>query len=348
MLPTICPYRDEDVFPFSLGEPVEEGLRAHLADCPVCRERLERFLSEATALRQAAEQLSATILQAPATPPRTLGKYYVVGTLCATPRAEFYRALHPELSREVVLRVERAPVPAKGERRAWFLHEARVLAELSHPNLARIRDANFQGDRAFLVLDVKSEPLAKTGPGLPWPAERAVVLTARLGRALEAAHQQGVAARSVTPLTVLVDEAGEPLLIDLGLAGGTDGACAAPTGVAVGRGETSPPRVAANIQGLGRLLYFLLVGQEPSAQLDPIPAGSRAHQQEALQRAAVPPQLQGVCVRALTAGSAEGYARVADIAADLERWLRPGRAWLGWAVGAAVLVVIAGVWWLSR
>ncbi len=327
MSETICPYRDADVLPLSLGDPVADEIRTHVEDCPVCRERLERFQAESTVLRRAAQRLAAPAPAGATGEPSAIGKYCVVGTVATTPQASFYRAMHPKLSKEIVVKLYAEPVGAGEQGRETFLREARALADLVHPNLARVRDANVHDGRPYLVMDVQGVTLQKHAARGPTEPRQAAGLVVRLARAAAAARREGAAAQSLAPTTVLLDDVGEPRLIDLGIPRDGDGTSAA-------------------VPALGELLYLLLVGREPFAKAS---AGAdRSAQREelraALRGAGVPPRLETVCLLASTSKPGEGYADVDDFAAALERTQRGSSALLWLAGAGALLLGFVALW----
>lgn len=100
-----------------------------------------------------------------------------------------------------------------------FLHEAKIAAQLSHPNIVRIFEVGRDGDTVYLVSEfMKGKSL------LQWSEERqlstaeAVDLTITIFEALAEAHRMGVIHRDLKPQNILMDERGEPHITDFGLA----------------------------------------------------------------------------------------------------------------------------------
>src|SRR5205823_2789067 len=100
-----------------------------------------------------------------------------------------------------------------------FLAEGRVLAGLQHPNIAAVYDVDFHQGRPFLAIEyvrgmtVDQFALSRH----PTPPEAAALL-AQVARAVAAAHRRGVVHRDLKPRNILIDEAGQPRVIDFGLA----------------------------------------------------------------------------------------------------------------------------------
>jgi hypothetical protein len=187
---------------------------------------------------------------------------------------------------------------------------------------------------------------------------QAAALVARLARALAVAHRRGVVHLDLKPGNIMVDEAGQPRIIDFGLAqfrhgwrgddaaevsGGTP-AFMAPEQA---RGEQVGP--ASDIFALGSVLYTLLVGKPPFRGKNVQEVLGQARRGDfdrtALRTAGVPRRLERICLRAMATDPAGRHAQSEDLAADLESYLRRPRL-LAYAAVAAGLIVAAVVgWW---
>jgi serine/threonine protein kinase len=195
----------------------------------------------------------------------------VIAPLDAGGQGLVYRGLHPTLGRDVVIKLSRAAGgPADRDR---LQEEGRILADLEHPNLARVYDLDVHDGRAFLVMEyVRGPHLEQFARQRPPSPRQAAALVAPVAQALAAAHRRGVVHRDVKPKNILIDEAGRPRLIDFGLARLEDAWHQAPSeeGEVAGTLAYMPPEQArdaaevgprSDVFSLGGVLYFLLTGK---------------------------------------------------------------------------------------
>ena len=151
---------------------------------------------------------------------------------------EVYRAEDTELGRQVAIKVLPTAFLEDEDRLARFEREARLLAQLQHPNIASIYGLERFGATRALVLELVEGPTLadRLGAGALSVAE-SLEIAAQIARALEAAHEKGIVHRDLKPHNVKVSEDGEVKVLDFGLAKALD-----PTGEdsLAGTPESSP------------------------------------------------------------------------------------------------------------
>ncbi len=155
---------------------------------------------------------------------------------------------------------------------AWpsLRREAEVLANASHPNLARLVEADPEG--SWIALErIRGVTL------VDWARDRdldeVLRVALQLVDALEHLHAQGVVHGDVKPSNVMIDESGDAHLIDLGIA---TRAGEAVEGFKGTLGYAAPellssraPNTTTDLYGLGALLYTCLTGRTPFVAPDP-------------------------------------------------------------------------------
>jgi predicted Ser/Thr protein kinase len=288
--------------------------------------------------------------------PGAIGRYLVVDQLDVGAQGQVFRVIHPNLGQDMVLKLGRKPVGA--DERTSLIAEGRLLADLKpHINLVRIYDLDFHNDRPFLVMEyVHGRNLEDYARDEPVTPRRAAELVAKLAGALAMVHRKGVVHRDIKPRNILIDEMGEPRLIDFGLArlrnawsdpsattwGGTL-AFMAPEQARLEHDRTGPK---SDIFGLGAVLYFLLTGQAPfvGETQDEIWEHARRCEFEprALRIAKVPRRLERICLKALAADPADRYATAEAFEKALKRYLIRPKV-LGALAGGSGLVLLGSL-----
>ena len=148
-----------------------------------------------------------------------LGRYQIIGLLGAGGMGTVYRALDTDLGREVAIKALGHAFRGDLGSLRRFEREARILAAMSHPNIAAIYGLERLGGSPYLVLErVEGETLAHRiarGP-LPWQEASSIALEIIDG--LEEAHGKGVIHRDLKPSNVMLAPGGRVKLLDFGLA----------------------------------------------------------------------------------------------------------------------------------
>ncbi len=129
-----------------------------------------------------------------------------------------WKARDTKLDRTVAVKIPRSgqtdPVEAE-----QFLREARTAAQLRHPNIVNVHEVGRDGDRVYIVSDlVDGLSLADWLTGQRMTVREAAELCEKIARALHYAHQMGIVHRDMKPANIMIDVAGEPHVMDFGLA----------------------------------------------------------------------------------------------------------------------------------
>ncbi|HLM82233.1 MAG TPA: protein kinase [Terriglobales bacterium] len=148
-----------------------------------------------------------------------LGAYEIQSPLGAGGMGEVYRATDTKLGRDVALKVLPAEMAQDAERLGRFRREAKVLAQLDHPNIVTIYSVEESAGVHFLTMQlVDGQPLDRLIPQDGLPIERIVEIGSALADALAAAHEKGIVHRDLKPANVMVSNEGRVKVLDFGLA----------------------------------------------------------------------------------------------------------------------------------
>ncbi|MGO9467946.1 MAG: serine/threonine-protein kinase, partial [Isosphaeraceae bacterium] len=284
--------------------------------------------------------------------PATIGKYLVVGQFPRSGQAEVFRVVHPQLHRDLVLKLALKPIGEDG--RSEIIADGKVLAELEHPNIVRLHDLDFHEGRPYLVMEyVRGRDLAQFAREERLTPRRAAALVAEVAGAVAFAHRRGIVHQDIKPRNILIDEAGRPRVIDFGLAWQQDawsGSSAQSEGGTFAymapeqaRVDLNRVRPLSDVFALGAVLYFLLTRKAPFDAPTPADSWARARgcdfDRSALKKPGIPRRLERICLKAL---DPEPQARYRS-AAKLEQALRyfVDWRWIANGAAAAALLVVA-------
>ena len=195
-----------------------------------------------------------------------------------------YQAKEPHSDRIVALKCVLAYQGDSDHLVARFRREAETAARLDHPNIVPIYQVGETAD-GFPYYTMKYAPagslLQARGPLRQHPRQ-SVQLMVKVARAVHYAHEQGVLHRDLKPGNILLDDHGEPLVSDFGLARceavssyltrslasfGTPGYIAPEQA----DGPAAQLTPSADIYSLGAMLFELLAGRPPSSGTTPLP-----------------------------------------------------------------------------
>jgi serine/threonine protein kinase/predicted ATPase len=280
----------------------------------------------------------------PATPqaalsmPASFGRYQVRNALGAGGFGAVYLGHDTQLDRPVAIKVLQGGPEVPQAEAEQFLHEARRLAQLSHPGIVAVHDVGLDRGQIYIVSDFLDGPhlgrwLGDNRPA--WP-EAARIATA-VADALAHAHSRLIVHRDIKPANIILTQDRGPVLVDFGL--GLDEARAGGSELGVISGTPSymaPEQVAGaahridgrtDIYSLGVVLYEMLCGRVPfrASNLrellrqvrDDDPQPPRQLNRD------IPPELETACLKALAKRLQDRYTTADDFAEDLRRVSQP-------------------------
>jgi basic membrane protein A len=264
---------------------------------------------------------------------KQLGPYQIVAPLGEGGMAAVYRAYQPGMERYVALKVLPRRFADDPEFSARFQREARILAQLQHPHILPVFDYGQVEGYSFIVMPfVPSGTLTDSMQGQPLPLPRIRQVISQVGDALSYAHGRGLVHRDVKPSNVLIDESGNCLLTDFGLARMVEASVnLTATGTIMGTPAYMSPEQGAgskidsrsDIYSLGIILYEMATGRVPYRAETPV-AVVFMHVSGPLPlprsvNPDLPEAVERVILKALARNPDDRYQTAEDLVAALKR-----------------------------
>jgi eukaryotic-like serine/threonine-protein kinase len=157
--------------------------------------------------------------EAAVVPGQDLGRFKILDLLGAGGMGSVYRAVDATLGREVAIKGLAQAFRGDSASLRRFEREARVLATLSHANIAAIYGFERLNGSPYLVLErVEGETLAQRLARGPLPIDEALAVATQIIAGLEEAHAKGVIHRDLKPSNVMLTPGRHVKLVDFGLA----------------------------------------------------------------------------------------------------------------------------------
>jgi eukaryotic-like serine/threonine-protein kinase len=267
---------------------------------------------------------------------RVLSHFELLEQIGGGQYGDVWRAHDLDLNRIVAVKIPRIS-ELDHETLSLFLREARTAAGLKHPNIVPVHEVGREGGTAYIVSDfISGETLAaRLKEHKPTPGE-AALLCWKIAGALQHAHEKGIIHRDVKPGNIMIDDRGEPHVMDFGLAkwDGSESTIAI-EGEILGTASYMPPEQArgdacqadarSDVYSLGIILYEMLAGGRPFRGEMSLVLHKVLTQEPPAPRSIdgdIPRDLETVCLKAITKEPAGRYQTAAEMAGDLRRFLR--------------------------
>ncbi len=229
-----------------------------------------------------------------------------------------------------------------------FIDEAKLAAQLNHNNIAQIYDLGKVGPDYYIAMeyvdgkDLRSILKAGREVGMPLPMGLALMIAARLARALDYAHRKrdfenralGLVHRDVSPQNVLISYEGEIKLCDFGIAKAVVKASTTQMGALKGKLQYMSPEQAwgrpvdsrSDIFSLGAVLFEMLTESKLFAAetevgvLDAVRDCRIQLPSELVPQ--IPPEVDRIVSKALTKRPEERYPTASELEQEIESVLR--------------------------
>ena len=273
-----------------------------------------------------------------------IGSYRIIRLLGEGGTGAVYEAEQDQPRRKVAIKVLKTAF-ASPELVRRFEREFQTLGRLHHPGIGEIYEAGTAdsgfGTQPFFAMEiVYGLPLVAYANFEKLNTRQRLALMIKICEAVEHAHQRGIIHRDLKPGNILVNDLGQPKILDFGLARVTDGDMQMTRQTDIGQlvgtlAYMSPEQVMADphaldtrsdVYALGVILYELLAGKLPYdvsrhmteivktiQQVDPAKLSSinRAYRGD----------IETIVAKALEKDKSRRYGSAAELAADIRRYL---------------------------
>jgi non-specific serine/threonine protein kinase/serine/threonine-protein kinase len=287
---------------------------------------------------------SSSAVPADTSVPATVGRYHVIRLIGEGGMGTVYEAEQEYPHRTVALKVIKPGMASPALLRR-FEQEAEALGRLQHPGIAQIYDAgtaetSFGRQPYFAMEFIRGESLRDYVDRKHLNTRLRLELMAKVCDAVHHAHQRGLIHRDLKPGNILVDETGQPKILDFGVARLTDRDSHATSQTDVGQligtlAYMSPEQVLADpleldtrsdVYALGVILYELLAARLPYNIGNKLHEALHAIQEEDPARLSsvnrgYKGDVETIVAKALEKDKSRRYSSAAELAADIRRFL---------------------------
>ena len=306
------------------GEDVDPPAELFTSDPDLQVADIEASLVMADDLAGSVQELSASF-----------GRYSILSEIDRGANGIVYRAKRSGSEELIALKVLLAGPKASEQERARFQREAEVGRRLRHPGIAAVLDAGVHGGHPYLAMELApGETLEARLLDSPLAARDAAEIVAKVARAVHYLHGQGVIHRDLKPENVIVSSDDDPKLIDLGLAKTQESSAKLTADASTlgtpsymspeqVRGESDRVTPAADVYGLGAMLYAALTGRPPFEGQNFMDLFRQIVEEQPTppsKLVPVPAPLEAIVLRCLAKSAGERYASAEALAEDLERF----------------------------
>ena len=351
-----------------------KGIEAHLARCKACKRRAERQTCDSSDQaipkstpapagdRATTEQNTGNSGSVPTQsmphpsdtatdgvaactlPAAVLEVYQILEELPQGGQAVVYKAIHRPTRAKVALKFLMPSRAKSAAARRHFKQEVELAASLNHPNIVAIRDSGVtQGQYYFSMNYVHGQPLDRHVQSHTLSLQQKLELFAKICDAMKHAHQHCVIHRDLKPSNIVVDERGEPHILDFGLAKTAEGLSTGidtdiiPTLTGDIKGTVaymSPEQatgrpnvdVRTDVYSLGVILYQMCTGRFPYdvigtivEALQNIQYAEPVRPRQVISR--FDSDVEAIILKCLAKDPDQRYQSAAELQQDAHRWL---------------------------
>jgi tetratricopeptide (TPR) repeat protein/predicted Ser/Thr protein kinase len=271
--------------------------------------------------------------------PEQFGRYRILKRLGSGGMGSVYLAQDTQLDRKVALKVPHFTEDDGPEILARFQREARAAATVQHPGICPVYDVGeINGTHYLAMAYIEGQSLKEmVADGHALPQRQAAELVCQLALALEEAHRRGIIHRDLKPTNVLLNQRGEPVILDFGLARrlNAESVRLTRTGAVLGTPAYMPPEQVtgdlnavgprSDIYSLGVILYELLTGRVPYEGPLAAIVGRLLIEEPtppSKLRRDLDPRLEAACLKAMAKKPQDRFASMTEFAAALDGYIQ--------------------------
>ncbi len=272
------------------------------------------------------------------TAPQSIGKYKVIELIAKGGMGTVYKAVHPSLKRQIVIKKLSARRNAANIER--FKREAQILLDLQSPYIVHLFDYFTEGSYRYMAEELVD------GIALDKLLAKQTVLSPQLAMlimqdacfALKYAHAKDIVHRDIKPGNILISKRAEIKLADFGIATGdkdSEAASLTEQGTALGTPAYMPPEqfensaavdARADIYALGVMLYEMVTGAKPYPSALSIGTLNAIRKEKYTPPKKIdktlPPAVCRIIKKAIRASPKRRYQSVAPLLKEVQRYLR--------------------------
>jgi len=288
--------------------------------------------------------------------PRRFGKYTLLRVLAKGGMAELFLAIQKSVAGFEKLIVIKRILPSMNQDKAFIdmlLHEARIAATLSHPNIVQIFDVGQAEGLYFIAMehvhgeDIRSVVRGMKVKGVPeFPLEHALAIAMGMCAGLSYAHEKrdldgtelNIVHRDISPQNVVITFSGDVKIVDFGIAkSDTKMHTETRSGKLKGKVPYMSPEQArgepidarSDIFATGVMLFELTTGKrlfKGSSEFETLKLiCEREYPKPSQVRPGYPPELERIVMKALMKDKSERYQSTREMQSDVEAFARNNR-----------------------
>jgi eukaryotic-like serine/threonine-protein kinase len=205
---------------------------------------------------------------------KKINRYEVKDCLHKTELLGLYKVFDTKLERNVLMKLVFHSSSYSQDFIEYFLGEARSLAKLSHPNIARVLDFGYDNGNLYLISEYHSGSTIARLMGTPIPWQNAIETLLPVADALSYAHAQGIIHRDLKPENMVLTEDDRLMLSDFSLiriieseetrdVTGTNVGLGSPAYISPEQGKGMTVDFRSDIYSMGIIFFEMVTGRKP-------------------------------------------------------------------------------------